>query len=546
MVSWWNCELRLWHVKDQADGAEKPKVVARVALQGDENITSVSITRDGNLLAVSTASEIKLFQITPRNPATGPAFRIRKITMPISIGGRLVRLSANGKWMAIVACDNNVHLVRIMIPEDISEKPRVVPRSLRLHRISRESRRPEDLHNQLGSYDRSITHAAFAADGTAFATADLAGYVDTWLVEGHEDLTAPEVDVAESVSSSDSDDGSDDEDEESQERVTLSGQRWIRNPSGHLLPRLDSIPLLLAFQPVPENSLRPEPNGNPAVHPTRNNPHPHSHDLPDTEQHLLVVSAEHHLHHFEVLTGRLSDWSRKNPPSSYPARFRQLDGAVKGCAWDISENKQRLWLYGEKWLFMFDLSRDLALSRPIETSELTNGDEDGASISKKRKRQSIAETTGKGSSGAGGLVTQKDVPVTKMRKFDSGKTGKSSSSSWLDLNNARRTEESEEEIEDAPDALATLRRSATETNGSSADDLVVNGDVVEGENDTISGEEGKRRPEPWWHTFKYRPILGMVPISVEGQPLEVVLVERPVWDLDLPPRFVSSHDKEVS
>ncbi|KAF2653951.1 WD40 repeat-like protein [Lophiostoma macrostomum CBS 122681] len=538
MVSWWNCELRLWHVKDQEEGAEKPKVVARVALQGDENITSVSITHDGNLLAVSTASEVKLFQIIRRNPATGPAFRIRKLTMPTSFGGRLVRLTANGKWLAIVTCDNSVHLVRIIRSDDASERPRVVPRSLYLRRISRESRHPDNQHNQLGLYDRSITHADFAADGTTFATADLAGYIDTWLIEGHEDLTAPEVDVAEASSSSESGDESDEDDESSQERVTLLGQRWIRNPSGHLLPRLDSIPLLLAFQPVPEDSLRREPNGNPAVHPTRGNPHPHSHDLPDTEQHLLVVSAQHHLHHFEVLAGRLSDWSRRNPPSSYPARYRQLDGAAKGCLWDISENKQRLWLYGEKWLFMFDLSRDLALSQPTEPSEKANDGQNGTSILKKRKREL-------GSSGAGGLATQKDLPVTKMRKFDIGKIDESSSSSWIDLNNARRGDESDEEVEDTNNVLASLRRSAADMNAPHADDSIINGDVAR-EDDTVSGEEENRRPEPWWHTFKYRPILGIVPISVESQPLEVILVERPTWDLDLPPRFVGSHEKEVA
>jgi len=65
-----------------------------------------------------------------------------------------------------------------------------------------------------------------------------------------------------------------------------------------------------------------------------------------------------------------------------------------------------------------------------------------------------------------------------------------------------------------------------------------------------------------WHTFKYRPILGIVPLDeyveegedrsivesdgVNGGPVddsgtgfgvEVALVERPLWDLDLPPRY---------
>ena len=57
----------------------------------------------------------------------------------------------------------------------------------------------------------------------------------------------------------------------------------------------------------------------------------------------------------------------------------------------------------------------------------------------------------------------------------------------------------------------------------------------------VSGSSSRRRR--WWCTYKYRPILGMVPIGVregedgeggedDGNPLEVVLVERPVWDLE--------------
>jgi U3 small nucleolar RNA-associated protein 4 len=65
-------------------------------------------------------------------------------------------------------------------------------------------------------------------------------------------------------------------------------------------------------------------------------------------------------------------------------------------------------------------------------------------------------------------------------------------------------------------------------------------------NGVESGEvmEQQKRSDPWWHTFKYRPILGMLPIGPSaGQALEVVLVERPSWDLDLPARFVGQHEK---
>jgi U3 small nucleolar RNA-associated protein 4 len=534
MVSWWNCELRIWRVKNQVGGAEQPKIVARLALQGDENITSVSITRDGGLLAVSTASEVKLFQLLPSNPTTGPALRIRKLDMPAKIGAKLVRCAANGKWLAVVTLTNEIRLLRVIGPEDPSERPRVLQQTLLLHRLQRGLVTQDSMHGTWGHYNRSISHAEFSSNANVFAVADLAGYVDTWVIEGHEDLTAPEVDIDSNSTSSD-DENSDDESEAVGEQITFMGQRWIRNPSGQHLPRLDSTPLLLAFQPKPKGSTRPQPNGNPAVHPTRNNPHPHSHDLPDTDEHLLVVSAEHRLYHFEVLTGRLSDWSRRNPPSSYPSQFRLLDGPVKGCIWDVGEKKNRVWLYGEKWLFMFDLLKDFSLSG---SSELTNGAGEDAAASKKRKRDQAKELSRKSNSGAGDAVPDSEAPVTKMRKYNGGNADESSGLAWIDLNNINhQAADIIEGLEDKHQALASLRRSE----GSSGD-RAVNGEQSSEGKEVGSGEEKRRGHEPWWHTFKYRPILGIVPVGGDSQALEVVIVERPAWDLDLPPRFVGSHE----
>ncbi|KAJ8106223.1 hypothetical protein OPT61_g9680 [Boeremia exigua] len=344
LVSWWNTEVRVWRVKPNHDGTEKPKVVARLALQGDENITSVSITQDGELLSVATADAVKLFQLIHPQSGAGPSLRVRKIEMPDIEGARNVRLTADGKWLAAVTATNEVKLVRIVRTEDPDDEPRPLAEVACLQRMPREDTRSTPLTGQHGSYERSINHAEFSSDGTVFAVTDLAGYIDTWVVEGHEDPTAPEVDIDDSAADAAEDDDSDDDDEDvSKQQIIFLGQRWIRNPSGHLLPRLDSTPTLLSFQPSTDDA-RPQPNGNPAVHPTRSNPHPHSHEVPTTEHKLLVTSAKHQLYIFEVMAGRLSEWSRRNPPSSYPSEYRMLDLPAKGCVWDVSSSQQRLWL----------------------------------------------------------------------------------------------------------------------------------------------------------------------------------------------------------
>ncbi|PVH92927.1 WD40 repeat-like protein [Periconia macrospinosa] len=572
VVSWWNSEIRIWRVKNQDDGTEKPKVAARLALQGDENISSVAMSKDGGLLAVATSREVKLFQLVQTKAEGSFNLRIRKLEASLANGARLVQFTPDGKWLAYITAANDIFLSRIIRTDDPTERPRALPKLLRLQRLQRDFE-TSPLDGLSGAYSRSISHAEFSDDGSVFAVADLAGYIDTWVTEGHEDPTALEVDIV-----NDADDDADDSDDEDSrpERVSFLGQRWIRNPSAHLLPRLDSKPVLLSFQPSPKDLQRPEPNGNPAVHPTRRNPHPHSHDIPDTEHRLLVVSANNQLNLFDVLAGRLSEWSRRNPPSSYPTAYRLLKSPAKGCLWDTQEH-QRLWLYGESWLFMFDLSHDLPIPDSLDESE-----QQTSKSSKKRKRDRENNNTAshKGTSGAGDAIPDTDIPITKMRKFqnsDNTKGGEitSRSNNW----GASGSIASDNDDDDEYATLTALRRAGTTTSSNGA---VPNGGTSNGTTTTTTttkssedqagddeDEEGnltvavkdgssKRGQEHWWYTLKYRPILGVVPLcggggsresEVEGElaesekdPLEVMLVERPAWDLDLPPRFVGAHE----
>lgn len=521
LVSWWNTEIRIWRVKAQKDGAEKPKVVARLALKGDENIASVSLSQDGRLLAVSSLTAVKLFELIQPTDEFDTSLRIRKLDMPTIAGARLVKVAADGKWLATVSATNVVRFVRIV---DIEDGPRVLDTVHRVYRLDREETPSSSLVSPSGGYERSIAHADFSGDGNVFAVVDLAGFIDSWVLEGHEDSTAPETDI-DKAEDEDADDESDDDEEEQKEQVTFLGQRWIRNPSAHLLPRLDSTPVLLSFQPNSDEHDKPEPNGNPAVHPTRNNPHPHSHELPSKEYRLLVVSAEHQLYLFDIMAGRLSEWSRRNPVSSYPREYRQLDLPAKGCVWDVNSTRQRVWLYGEKWLFMFDLSRDFSIS-----------DADGTS-SRKRKRGS--KDTPRKSGGAGDAIPAKQLPVSKMRKFESKEEEGVEKAAWIDLHGNDQSDSGEDEIVDDSQPLATLRRGETQDEVKDNDEskeLMAGGEV---------GEIQQRKSnEPWWHTLKYRPILGILPVGdSEGAAPEVVLVERPVWELDLPPRFVGSHEQ---
>jgi U3 small nucleolar RNA-associated protein 4 len=544
MVSWWNCELRVWRVKSQDDGTEKPKAVARLALRGEENITSVTMTRDGGLLAVATIRQVKMFQLIEAKQEVGSSLRIRKLEMPSDVGARMIRFTPDGKWLAIVTPTNDIFTARVVRSDDPLDRPRILHKLLPLHRLPRDELEQDPLDGATGQYGRSVTQAEFSTDGTVFAVADLAGYIDTWVTEGHEDLTAPEVDIDEPAALSADDDESDDEDV-SREQITFLGQRWVRNPAAHLLPRLHSAPALLSFQPTPEGAARPEPNGNPAVHPTRHNPHPHSHDIPDTEHRLVVVSAHRQMHLFDVMAGRLSEWSRRNPPSSYPSQYRTLKSSAKGCIWDVAQ-QQRIWLYGESWLFMFDLSRDLPVPESADASDPASGaDELETKMSKKRKREAAKENARKGTSGAGDVIPENDAPVTKLRRYNTAQDNPTKVTQ-IALHEPRMVTDSDIEYDDDDDdALASLRRLNGTANGTpNGHGAPVQAmEAVEGDGTEAALELRQRSLEPWWHTFKYRPILGIVPISSkDDESLEVVLVERPSWDLDLPPKFVGAHE----
>jgi U3 small nucleolar RNA-associated protein 4 len=166
---------------------------------------------------------------------------------------------------------------------------------------------------------------------------------------------------------------------------------------------------------------------------------------------------------------------------------------------------------------MFDLTKDFPIS-------------DADHAGRKRKRDAL-----KKNSGAGNAIPDEEVPITKLRKFQSedDQTGKQK---WIGVNTVGRgTNEEDDDAEDNSQPLAKLRRSSTQDG--QTEELLNGGEVGE--------VEQRKTKDPWWHTLKYRPILGIVPIGADdgSRAPEVVLVERPSWDLDLPPRFVGTHEQ---
>lgn len=520
LVSWWNKNVYVWRITklssmDCGPEPERPrKLVARLNLETTENIQSVSVSTDGRLLVASTSAEVKLFQL--RRRLGYDSLAVRKLNVPEDIattGARLTKFSADGKWLAIVSPDNEVFVVRLA---DDPTRPKHLQVLAKVVELDRQHRKI--LHQSaFKQYERTIAHLSFARDSSVLVAGDLSGYLDSWILEGHEDLTAPAVDVAKrdsqrgsSDAGSDLDSSSDSSDDEDSVTVFF-GQHWVDNPAGHLLPKLGSPPLVLSFRPTTRNAHLLV-NGNPGVHSTRNNPHAHSHVQPHGQHMLWVMTARHQMFEFDVLGGRLSDWSRSNPTAVLPEDFTKIRDRVMGAIWDTGNGRERLWLYGSSFVCALNVGDDLIASANTQLvakrRRKPNGDVEDGGTRKRRKLES----------GAGSKIdiSWKEGVADVARRYEDG--------AWTEVELDREAEsayainEDEDDDNDIDLQLTRVRSTRDEREFATYADA-----------DSMNQRK-------WWCTFKYRPILGMVPLedesSIDGnKPLEVVIVERPLWDV---------------
>lgn len=576
LVSWWNNEIRIWRVNPRQAGPDmihptdeaNYKSLAELAMKGDEHINSLSLSPSGRIMAVSTSSEIKLFALRPVTSERGEQLKIVKLDTPQAlqkIGARLVQLSPDAKWLLYIGLDNQPYVARLYTNADALEEVAVLPNIISLRRFVRQPSPQNCLNGAAGSYDRTITRAAFASDSRILAVSDLAGYIDTWVLSGHEDSTAPVVDIATSRESATtkpppaSDDESDDDDE-NHELFIFHGQHWIQSPAGALLPRLPSTPLVMSFRPTNHTSRNGHlPNGNPAVHPTRHNPHAHAHSLPgsDSEDRLFILTAAHAAYELEVLRGRMTDWSRQNPPEALPKSFRlQRDRAV-GCVWDVRDvpepdthapipktaariERARIWLYATSWICMFDLRATAgAIEEGVDTKSTFTALQPLRGQKRKTEERSQEQLqTKRHTTGAGSRVPDAEMGGKRTRSMRTLDGDGDDEAGWLQLPaQTRNGITSDDDDDDAEDAMDIDDEDGIPgVNGGTALQRHRNTN----DHSDVDKTDDHSKAVTFFLTNRYRPILGMVPLQIEtgtDDTLEVALVERPPWDLALPPRF---------
>ncbi|KAF7960354.1 hypothetical protein EAE96_000039 [Botrytis aclada] len=517
MMSWWDREINIWRINrlSESINGDEPetaavnrKLVAKILVKGESNITSATLNAAGNLLAVSTISDIKIFRLKARKPEEGEGFKVSTVTVPqaFSSGARMVQFSPDGNWISIIRDDSSVAVARVIQDDASPSSFSIIPQLSRLSRLDRNISKTK-LLGGLGAYERTITQAAFSSDSRILVVSDLAGFVDTWVLEGIEDLVQELEEAQEDDASDDeSDDGSDAE--EQKKPKLIFGQHWTRNPSATRIPKLPAAPVVLSFRPA---TLPVQING--ATPPaTRNNPRPVSHELPVAEDRLVIVTSTNEVYEFEVLAGSLTPWSRRNPTSTFPLAFRKVADLAKGCLWDISNGRERMWLHGINWLWMFDLSQDFHFE-----DEEAEEDGDAESSGSKRKRFQL------GKSGAGGMIDPEENETGMSRKIRKLIHEEETQETEIDIQNNKFNMDVDSEDDEIDRESKSLLRKKSQK----------------------SEDEKLGEPAQTYKTLKYRPILGMVEIGEGGENrLEVAIIERPIWETDLPMRLEGDQEWE--
>ncbi|KAI1171786.1 WD40-repeat-containing domain protein [Nemania sp. FL0916] len=525
IISWWDREVSIWRLPDplgepghqspdKDDTAKKQKLIARVLIKGEANITSASISADGSLLVVSTTTSVKAFHLQPRSGARWDELKISQVKMDeriIAIGATRTLISPDGQWLCLVQVGGVISVLRIQKALSPSEKTLIHPKIVQLQRIQRQAPKHSAMGG-LGNYDRIITQAAFSPDSRMLAVADLAGYIDTWVL-GHRPRRLQD---REHDHDNDASEGSSSDGESDKEDVEMAdGIRWRQNPNTSLIPKLHAPPTVLSFS----NHI-----------PSNNTTTAGSNETDDYT--LLVVTSKPQILLVHPTIGSLTSWSRRNPISRFPSEFRDIRDLVKGAIW----SGNRVWLYGNTYVFMIDTTQDLA--KPTVAVSATGKELVAQGTKRKRGLDSGAgNRMAKGAAGPTEVLRHVQGQDTEVLSIDGPVLNPVHDD---DASHAREDSESEESEDETQGELALLR-----------------------------GTQGKpvQEHQPtngpgFWYTFKYRPILGIVPLgySTDNHPekdsmqstlhdtkskvLEVALVERPLFEADLPDRYLSAGQAE--
>ncbi|CAK7268314.1 U3 small nucleolar RNA-associated protein [Sporothrix epigloea] len=579
VMCWWERRVEIWafdtnlhemlgglsaNASDTDALDRNRRLVGRILINGDANIAAAAISPDGSLVVVATVNEVKAFQL--RKGPSGEMV-ITKIPVPSSAatkGSSGVVISPNGRWLALANGAENYVTVLEVVGADMKEGSQKISfrvKPLRLARLRRTVPHYAQFSG-LGRYDRRVTRLVFSPDSKLLAVGDLAGYIDTWVLRGPDGIldgvSAANGENGEMVDAPNDDDADDDEDSdtsfdddalntEGSSEPTARASKWVQSPRAKQMPKLSAAPVVLSFSDdIPGTAaVTGESVG------TANSL--------ASDYVLLIVTATSRMYAFNPLRARLVPWLRRLTPANLPLEFCNIRDIVKGVLWQ----GPRLWIYGASFLFMVDTSVEPVVAN---SSAATSTDKAGASTPSadppKRKRKRGDD------SGAGGRMTLPGLVAQRVQMVVESAEG--GGSEWVDVDmedtKGKHSGDDDDDDDDGNDsesdsdegeadnhAQQKQQQQQQQTQSPRKTRKQQRQQEDEKKEADVQLQKQLQSPQPqlprWWHTFKYRPILGVVPLAAPstsatasspstGYPsLEVVLIERPTWDIDVPLRY---------
>ena len=460
-------------------------------------------------------------------------------------GARILQFSPDGKWLLVITPESKVVVVPIEVTESVGERRSKVSVSLSpeifvLDRIPRtlphektqqvqkanaqtpskngKNARALDYGN-LSSYPHTISRIAFSSNSKILVVTDLMGHLDSYIFQD---------------------------------------EQWVMNPARGLLPKLEYPVAAMEFRPQSSRQMSREP-------PCHLPPAAASEDSDDEpqqalrgglgEDRLMVLTAHSQaVFEFHILKGRLTDWSRRNPPSCFVKDFRNVVDIGCGIVWEIEEadstlsgettfTKERVWFWGPNWIWMFDLQQNFPGQDAVPPTMTPTGSS-GHSQAHKRKRGVV--NSGKLGDASPHKRPDGDSDVAMLD--DATPSGDDD-----DFNN-----------DDNDDSTNSRWGNFSRTQGKSADNDTALASVNPKKLDSFGRAKGASNPaKPYWRHYKYRPIMALLPIGEWGSRVrgvgddeeeedgedsterikELVVVERPAWDIELPPRFFGKRER---
>jgi U3 small nucleolar RNA-associated protein 4 len=529
--------------------------------------------------------------------------QIKDVKLPRQItddGARNVSLSPDLRWLSIIRPGNDTYLAKLSVTDtDAGKDVQVNPKLLRLQRSSGRTQTLRGINQgTLGDYDRTIRTVTFSSDSRLFATGDLAGFVDSWVLEDVSEQATKKL----ASGNTSSDDESSDDDDDDIEKV-LDGERWKLLAA---MPCLHSGIIFMSFRPATK---------------------------PTTEDRLLLLTSRHQLTEYEVLSGKFSDWSQRNPKSCLPEEFIGLKDRAIGGVCDVFQGLPKLLLYGPSWMWMFDLTHDFP-SQSVDVDDIKRGTAGATGAAQggtsdaalaielvqaamgKRKRDNDNDNEHeeldrdefdangdenehwrrKYNSGAGDLIPKSQAMVsmgTKMRKITGNR--QNSKQQWIDVEKHRLHQHQDDEEAEEGDShpffvngepdFARLRRQiandpttnedSTETPKKMTNGTVFNSPATNGASFAVVINKSTQNPEQqqqqqltstqgldskpttiFWHSYKFRDILGVLPLGSAShidvvssssttstqKSVELAVIERPMWDMELGERYVKDYE----